>query len=78
MSATQERKVSTSTSHGRLLGRRAVGQRYGGKSSRTVERWKKRRVIPPPDLMILNREYWYEDTLERHDRQLVAERAATK
>ena len=31
----------------------------------------------PPDLTINNRKYWNEDRLDRHDRQLVAERAAT-
>jgi hypothetical protein len=60
----------------RLLNRRAVGQRYGGKHPRTVKRWVDRRVIPPPDLSIQNRDYWYEDALDRHDRELVAERAA--
>jgi hypothetical protein len=60
----------------KLLGRRAVGARYGGKHSRTIKRWVDKKVIPPPDLTINNRDYWYEDGLDRHDRELVAERAA--
>jgi hypothetical protein len=61
----------------RLLGTRAVSERYGKKSTRTIRRWMDDGVIPPPDLKIKNRDYWYEDGLDRHDRQLVAERAAT-
>ena len=68
--------MSTLTEHRRLIGKRAVGQRYGGKHPRTITRWVDQGVIPPPDLNIKNRDYWYEDGLEQHDRQLVAERAA--
>jgi hypothetical protein len=60
----------------KLLDRRAVGQRYGGKHPRTIKRWVDAGVIPPPDLNIRDRDYWYEDALDRHDRELVAERAA--
>ena len=60
----------------RFLPKRKVGDRYGV-TPRTVDRWKKRKVIPPPDLTINNRDYWSEDRLEQHDRQLVAEHAAT-
>jgi hypothetical protein len=59
----------------RLLPTRQVGVRYGGKHPRTIKRWVDQGVIPPPDLTINNRHYWYEDALDRHDRQLVAERA---
>jgi hypothetical protein len=69
--------MSAPTSSRRLLNRRAVGQRYGGKHPRTIKRWVDRGVIPPPDLNIQDRDYWYEDGLDRHDRQLVTERAAT-
>ena len=67
--------MSTSPNR-RLLGKRSVGQRYGDKHPRTVKRWVDKGVIPPPDLNINNRDYWYEDRLEEHDRQLVAERAS--
>jgi hypothetical protein len=70
-----ERKMPTSTPQRHLLSRRAVGQRYGGKHPRTVKRWTDKGVIPPPDLNIQNRDYWYDDTLDRHDRRLVVERA---
>jgi hypothetical protein len=68
--------MSPLTPQRRLLGRRAVGARYGGKHSRTIKRWKDAGVIPPPDAVVNGREYWDEDKLDRHDRQLVAERAA--
>jgi hypothetical protein len=69
--------MSAPTSSRRLLNRRAVGQRYGGKHPRTIKRWVDRGVIPPPDLNIQDRDYWYEDGLDRHDRQLVAASAGT-
>ncbi|QIG46668.1 hypothetical protein G5V57_02175 [Nordella sp. HKS 07] len=67
--------MSTWIPQRRLIGTRAVGQRYGGKNPRTVQRWVDEGVLPPPDLKIKNRNYWYEDGLDQHDRQLVAERA---
>jgi DNA-binding transcriptional MerR regulator len=69
--------MSALTSQRRLLGTRAVGQRYGGKSTRTIQRWWQQGVIPPPDQTIKNRHYWDEAALDRHDRQRVAEHAAT-
>jgi hypothetical protein len=68
--------MSTSTPQRKLLGRRAVGKRYGDKHPRTIKRWVDAGVFPPADIRIQNREYWYEDALDRHDRKLVAERAA--
>jgi DNA-binding transcriptional MerR regulator len=68
--------MSTPTSSRRLLNRRAVGQRYGGKHPRTIRRWKDAGVIPPPDAVVNGREYWDEDKLDCHDRQRVAELAA--
>jgi hypothetical protein len=67
--------MSALTSQRRLLSSRAVGQRYGGKSTRTIKRWWQQGVIPPPDQTIKNRHYWDEAALDRHDRELVAARA---
>jgi hypothetical protein len=71
-----ERKMSPLAPQKKLLNRRAVGQRYGGKHPRTIKRWVDAGVIPPPDACIQNRDYWSEDKLDHHDRQSVAERAA--
>jgi DNA-binding transcriptional MerR regulator len=68
--------MSPLTPQRRFLGTRAVGQRYGGKSPRTIKRWWEKGVIPPPDQTIKNRHYWDEAALDHHDRQRVAERAA--
>jgi hypothetical protein len=51
------------------LGKRAVGQRYGGRHPRTVKRWVKVGVLPPPDQLIRSRPYWAVETLDLHDRQ---------
>ncbi len=56
----------------RLIGSRAVGTRYGI-TQRTVDRWVKAQVLPPPDRKIRNRRYWDEAGLDRHDRRAVAE-----
>jgi DNA-binding transcriptional MerR regulator len=60
----------------RFLPKRQVGARYGV-TTRTVDRWKYQKVIPPPDLTINNRDYWSEDGLDRHDRKLVATRGTS-
>jgi hypothetical protein len=44
---------------------------------RTVDRWKKAKIIPPADRTVNGREYWNEGGLDDHDRQLVGELAAT-
>jgi DNA-binding transcriptional MerR regulator len=58
----------------KYIAKRRVAERYDV-TIRTVDRWVEKKVIPPPDLDINNRGYWYEDGLDRHDRQCVAERA---
>jgi hypothetical protein len=61
----------------RLIPTRAVCERYGQKAGRTIRRWVLAGVFPPPDRVINNRNYWWEETLDRHERQLVAEKSAT-
>jgi hypothetical protein len=62
-----------------------AGRKYLGKprlsirydiTTRTVDRWVKAKVLPPPDLVVNNRPYWDEERLDRHDRRMVAEHAA--
>jgi DNA-binding transcriptional MerR regulator len=68
--------VTPIASDKRLIGIRAVRARYGDVNARTIDRWLKRQLIPPPDRRINNRRYWYEHKLDRHDRQRVAASAA--
>lgn len=58
--------------------KRAVGDRYGGVCTRTVDRWTKSGILPPPDLIQNGRPLWAEETLDRHDRQAVVARAGAK
>ena len=68
--------MSVSASGHCFIGKRDVGRRYGV-TPRTVDRWKKQKLIPQPDFTINRRHYWREDGLDRHDRRRVAERAET-
>jgi predicted site-specific integrase-resolvase len=69
--------MSTPQPAKRLLPTRQVSQRYGV-TPRTVDRWRRQMIIPPPDLTINNRNYWDEEGLDRNDRRRVAERAALR
>jgi DNA-binding transcriptional MerR regulator len=60
----------------KYIAKRSVAQRYGV-TPRTVDRWKKAKILPPADRVINTREYWDEGGLDKHDRQLIAELAAT-
>jgi hypothetical protein len=37
------------------------------KSPRTISRWQKNRVLPPPDTVINGRELWTDPTLDAAD-----------
>jgi hypothetical protein len=54
---------------------RGVCIRYGVKNPRTIRRWEIQKVIPPPDFVVNGRKYWWETTLDQHERQRVADRA---
>jgi hypothetical protein len=60
----------------RLIPTRGVRQRYGDKAARTIARWVKSGVLPPPDRTINGRHYWWEETLIQHERLAVAEKSA--
>jgi hypothetical protein len=57
---------------------RGMCVRYGVKHPRTIRRWEIQGVIPPPDFVINKRKYWWEATLDEHDRRTVAARGASK
>jgi hypothetical protein len=70
--------MSTTSAPKRGQSTRDVCVRYGIKHPRSVLRWEKQGIIPPADFVINNRKYWWESTLERHDRKTVAERSSTR
>ena len=50
----------------------AIGKRYGGRHGRSIKRWVNKGVLPRPDLTIQGHPYYYEDTLDAHDRRQAA------
>jgi hypothetical protein len=66
--------ITTSLSR-RGVPTRGLCIRYGVKHPRTIRRWEIQKVIPPPDFVINGRKYWWETTLDEHDRRSVAARA---
>jgi DNA-binding transcriptional MerR regulator len=67
--------ISTSAPTRRYITKRGVARRYDV-TPRTLDRWKKTKILPPADRTVNGREYWDETGLDEHDRQLVAELAA--
>jgi hypothetical protein len=56
----------------RAFSRLDLRKRYGKKAGRTIKRWVQSGVLPPPDFIINNCEYWWETTIEENERGLVA------
>jgi hypothetical protein len=61
----------------KFVSKRAVADRYDV-VIRTIDRWVKAGILPVPDLVINHRDYWHEESLDRHDRAAVVARAAAK
>jgi hypothetical protein len=61
----------------RALPTRKVGNRYGV-SARSILRWEMQQVIPKADMVINDRRYWWEETLDRHDRARTIEAASKR
>jgi hypothetical protein len=51
-----------------LLRDKDLGERYG-RSPRTINEWKKKEILPPPDGTINGRDYWYPETIEANERE---------
>ena len=68
--------LTTTTPTKKYLNTRAVGRRYGGRDPKTIKRWVKKHVLPPPDQNICGHDYWDEDNLDRHDRERTIEAGA--
>ncbi len=52
----------------RLLQNTDLMKRYG-RTQRTVDRWKREKILPLPDVIINNIPYWYEETIETNERE---------
>ena len=55
-----------------------VAARYN-RNSRTIDRWRRdpRVNFPPPDITLLDRDYWSEETLDAFDERRAAELETT-
>ena len=42
--------------------------RYG-RSERTINNWKRKKILPPPDVTINGLDYWYPETIEANERE---------
>jgi hypothetical protein len=45
-----------------------LSERYG-RSPRTINRWKRENILPPADVTINERDYWYLETIEQNERE---------
>jgi hypothetical protein len=51
----------------KYLGKPDLAERYG-RTTKTIDRWKKLKIIPGPDLVLNSREFWSEEVIDQHDR----------
>jgi hypothetical protein len=51
-----------------LLSEPHLGVRYN-RGPRTINSWKRKKILPPPDLTIAGRDYWYPETIEANERE---------
>ena len=70
--------MSNSDSNKRLVPSRSVCDRYGLKAIRSLRRWILAGTFPPPDKIINKRNYWWLETLERHERRSVTDPHASE
>jgi hypothetical protein len=57
------------TDHHKPLFRDAdLSKRYG-RTPRTINEWKRKKILPPPDMTIQDRDYWYQETIETNERE---------
>jgi len=65
--------ANTSPNPRRVLNSRGVADRFQQKALRTVRRWELAGILPPPDFTVRGRKYWFDDTIEAVERELVAQ-----
>jgi len=45
-----------------------LSERYD-RTPRTINRWKREKILPPPDITIEGFDYWYPETIEANERK---------
>ena len=45
-----------------------LSERYD-RTPRTINNWKRKKILPPADLTIAGRDYWYPETIEANERE---------
>ena len=45
-----------------------LSERYG-RTPRTINTWKRKKILPPPDMTIEGFDYWYPETIEANERK---------
>jgi hypothetical protein len=64
------------TEHLRPLFRDAdLSKRYG-RTARTINEWKRKGILPPPDMTIQERDYWKPETIEANERERFSAKAS--
>jgi hypothetical protein len=51
-----------------LLRDKDLSERYP-RTPRTINAWKYKKILPPADLTIAGRDYWYAETIEANERE---------
>jgi len=45
-----------------------LSERYD-RTPRTINTWKRKKILPPPDITIEGFDYWYLETIEANERE---------
>ena len=45
-----------------------LSRRYQ-RTERTINGWKRKKILPPPDMTIEGIDYWYPETIEANERE---------
>jgi hypothetical protein len=45
-----------------------LSDRYD-RTPRTINTWKRKKILPPPDITIEGFDYWYPETIEANERE---------
>jgi hypothetical protein len=68
VSSQQPPRASMTEHHKPLFRDADLSKRYG-RTSRTINEWKRKKILPPADMTIQDRDYWYPETIEANERK---------